>query len=154
MPGPANIDSAEVLIELKRHLIEFMEGASRCIGNSVRDVARMQHWLQHDRLPEVKRQHRTWEQRVSEARLRLLAAKSINPQTDDAPVWAVRSFEDEERDFKRAKAVFEAAEKKLRHINSALAELSRLTDNPTAICKRIQRDLKIRVRRRQHSLSA
>ena len=139
MPGPANIDSPEVLIELKRGIIALMEGTSRCISNGVSDVARIQHWLAQDRQPEVKRQHRTWEQRASEARIRLLAAKSMNPQTGRNAGLGRTSFEDEEREFKRAKAAYEAAEEKLRHINSALAELPRLTDSPSALCKRTQR---------------
>ena len=49
MPGPANIDSPEVLLELKRGLIALMEGTSRCITNGVSDIARVQHWLQQER---------------------------------------------------------------------------------------------------------
>ncbi len=141
MPGPANIDSPEVLLELKRGLIALMEGTSRCITNGVSDIARVQHWLQQERLPDVKRQHRTWEQRASEARIRLLAAKSMNPQTGRNAGLGRTSFEDEERDFKRAKAAYEATEDKLRHINNALAELPRLTDTPSAVCKRTQRHM-------------
>jgi hypothetical protein len=120
-----HISSPEVLKDLRRALIVLRESSERIIPETLGDVPRVQHWLEQERFPEVKRQQRNAENRYSEARIRYLAAKSR------APKMGRPMIEDEEKDYRRCKAILEQTEQKLATISKAIIDVPRMIEAPT-----------------------
>lgn len=120
-----HISSPEVLKDIRRALIALRDSSERIIPETLGDVPRVQHWLEQERHPEAKRQHRQAENRYSEARIRYMAAKSR------APKMGRPMIEDEEKDYRRCKAILEQAEEKLATVSRAIIDLPRLADAPT-----------------------
>lgn len=104
MAGRADIQNPEELGEFRRAMIQFLERFDLALADALGGVHRAQEWLEQERIPQVRRRLLRCEERVSEARIALNAAKSRVGASGPA------SFEDEERAFKKARAQFEAAE--------------------------------------------
>ena len=116
------------MLELKRAIVAFTEAADSCLASGVSDVSRMNNWLRQERLSDIKREHRRWEERASEARIRLLAAKSMSNNSGRASSGRT-SFEDEERDFRRAKA---ALKQRMKNCAPSTRPFPNYRDSPMA----------------------
>lgn len=132
MAGSANIDSPEVLRDFKRAVVEFLELADQAMNQDLRDANRVLEWLRHERQGECKRRAHRLEELASEARIRYLAAKGLG----DLDRLRKPSLEEEERDMRRTRAAFEAAEEQLKRIRKALVELPRAVDQPVGLIRR------------------
>ena len=124
MADAANINSSEVLKDLRRKFIAMGEFCEKVIPEALADGDRVQGWLERERFPDAKRLQRLAEQRFGEARIRYMAAKSR------APKMGRPMIEDEEKDFRRCKAALDQANEKLAIIKKAILDVPRMTDAP------------------------
>ena len=124
MADAANINNPEILKELRRTFIALGEFCEKVIPESLGDTDRVMEWLERERFPQAKREQRIAEERFSEARIRYMAAKSR------APKMGRPMIEDEEKDYRRCKAILDQANEKLATIKKAILDVPRLVDAP------------------------
>jgi chromosome segregation ATPase len=97
----AHLESAEALIRLRLALLQFIERAGHAVDTSSRSLQNGYGWLRETQLPALQRQLRDAEMRFGEARVAYNSAK-LSVRMDQKA-----SFEEEERQFLKARAQFE-----------------------------------------------
>jgi hypothetical protein len=131
----AALDDPEVLLELRRSLIDCLTRASHALDRIENSIQQTETWLRDDRAPAVKRQLLQTETRFGESRIAYAEAKS-RLGNDMA-----RSHETEERDFLRARAAFQQTEELMRRIQGWMIRLPREASEPMGLIRRARHTL-------------
>lgn len=106
MAESARVLSTDALKGAKAALAEFAEDVAATLAGVDSDIARVSHWISHDRLAHWKREHRRREDGAAHARSEIMRKQIIA-----APEPA--SVVDERRAYERAKRRVEEADRKL-----------------------------------------
>ncbi len=129
MPKAA-LDDGEVLLELRRNLIDSFGRARRALDGIDNAYKRTETWLRDDRARSVSLLLRRQEERFSETKIALLEAKTrIGDQR-------ARMHETEEQDFRRARAQCEETTAMMKRIQLWLIKMPREIAEPIAKLKR------------------
>lgn len=108
--SPANIESPEVLRQLRAHFVKFTERCTAALGDTYADVRKVEGWLQREIHPYWRRQLQRRHERVEQAKREYAEA-----------VWASKnagkpSPVDEKKALNKAIRAKEEAESKLQRI--------------------------------------
>jgi hypothetical protein len=124
------LDDGEVIIELRRNLIDCFARARRALDSIEGTYNRTETWLRDDRARSVSTTLRRHEERFSETKIALMEAKtSIGDQRP-------RTHETEERDFRRSRAQCEETAVLMKRIQHWLIKLPRELAEPIAQLRR------------------
>jgi len=119
MRDQANVQSIDAIAELRGQIIETSEALSRTLDECVSRTTRLLAWVQGPQLQHWRTQQRKRNQRLASARSDLERAKISRPDADP------RSFVDQQRAIRRAKAAADEATEKLKVIAHWSRELDR-----------------------------
>jgi hypothetical protein len=122
----ASLDDPEVLLELRRRIIDLTARVRNMLNEANTARLRAELWLRDERARGVKQQVLKHETRLGEAKIALLAVSSriSNPMA--------RSHETEERDYLRARMQFEQTAALMQNISRWLIKLPRELSGPAA----------------------
>ncbi len=119
MAEHAHVGSIEVIGELRGRLVQTSELLTRTGEECLSQATRILSWVQGPQMEHWKQQIRKREQKFASARSDLERAKIARPDADP------RSFIDQQRALKRAKAAIEEAQAKLKAVKHWSRELDR-----------------------------
>ncbi|MDP7069892.1 MAG: hypothetical protein QF561_00915 [Phycisphaerales bacterium] len=119
MRDQANVRSIDAIAELRGRIVEASESMARTIDECVNRTTRLLAWVQGPQLQHWRGQKRKRDQRLASARSDLERAKISRPDADP------RSFVDQQRAIRKAKAAADEATEKLKLIARWSRELDR-----------------------------
>ncbi len=122
----ASLDDPEVLLELRRRIIDLVARVRKMLNEANTAKLRAELWLRDERARGVKQQVLKHETRLGETRIALQAVSSRigNPMA--------RSHETEERNYVQARLQFEQTTVLMQNISRWLIKLPRELAEPTA----------------------
>ncbi len=119
MREQVNVGAIEAISELRGRCVEAGESIARTLDECLSQAARTLTWVQGPQTEHWKRQKRKREQKFASAKSDLERAKIAQPDADP------RSFVDQQRGIRRAKAALEEADQKIRAVKRWSRELER-----------------------------
>lgn len=119
MSQQANIKEVRAVGELRGRVVETSETLARLVDDCNSTMRRFVDWVSRDRAAHWKNEHRRRDQKMQTARSDLERAKIARPDADP------RSFTDQVRALRKAKAALEEAEAKRRACKRWSVELER-----------------------------
>ncbi len=119
MRDQVNVQSIDAISNLRGQIFETSDLLSRTIDECISRTTRLLAWIQGPQLQHWRMQKRKRDQRVASARSDLERAKISRPDADP------RSFIDQQRAIRKAKAAADEADDKLKLIAHWCRELDR-----------------------------